>query len=113
MASRVRTKLKAVGQELRRRMHAPVADVGGWLRQMLGGYYRYYGVPRNYAMLDIFRQRVRRLWRRALNRRSQVGELTEAKLRRIANPWLPTPRIYHPYPEARLAVMIQGKSPVR
>ena len=113
MASRVRTKLKALGRELRRRMHAPVADVGRWLRQVLGGYYRYYGVPRNYAMLDSFRQSVRRLWHRALNRRSQVGVITEAKLRRIVDRWLPTPRICHPYPEARLAVMIQGKSPVR
>ena len=39
--------------------------------------------------------------------------VTEAKLKRIANLWLPTPRIFQPYPESRLAVMIQGKSPVR
>jgi hypothetical protein len=113
MACRVRMKLKALGQQLRRRMHAPVAEVGRWLSRVLSGYYRYHGVPRNYPMLDSFRQRVRRLWHRALNRRSQVGELTEAKLRRVADPWLPKPRICHPYPEARLAVMIQGKSPVR
>jgi hypothetical protein len=113
MASRVRTKLKALGQELRRRMHDPVVEVGRWLSRMLDGYYRYFGVPRNYPMLDSFRQRVRRLWHRALNRRSQVGVITEAKLRRIVDRWLPTPRICHPYPEARLAVMIQGKSPVR
>jgi len=113
MASRVRTKLKTLGRELRRRMHAPVAEVGQWLSRVLGGYYGYFGVPRNYPMLDSFRQRVRRLWHRALNRRSQVGAVTEAKLRRIADRWLPTPRVCHPYPEARLAVMIRGKSPVR
>jgi hypothetical protein len=27
--------------------------------------------------------------------------------------WLPTPRICQPYPEARLRVIIRGKSPVR
>jgi hypothetical protein len=64
-------------------------------------------------MLDSFRQAVRRLWHRALNRRSQTGNVTEAKLKCIADLWLPTPRICQPYPERRLAVMIQGKSPVR
>jgi hypothetical protein len=27
--------------------------------------------------------------------------------------WLPKPRILHPYPDRRLNVIIQGKSPVR
>ena len=113
MAKRVRAKLKSLKEELRRRMHDPIGEVGQWLRQVLSGHYRYYGVPRNYAPLDSFRQRVRHLWHRALNRRSQVGVVNEARLNRIAACWLPTPRICHPYPEARLAVMIQGKSPVR
>jgi len=113
MAARVRTKLAALKQELRRRLHAPVCDVGRWLGSVLRGHYRYYGVPRNYAMLDGFRQRVRRLWHRALEKRSQVGVVTEARLTRIATRWLPFPRICQPYPEARLRVMIQGKSPVR
>jgi RNA-directed DNA polymerase len=113
MADRVRAKLKSLKEELRRRMHDPIGDVGRWLTQVLTGHYRYYGVPRNYAMLDSFRQRVRRLWHRALNRRSQVGVVTEARLRRIADAWLPTPRICHAYPDARFAVIIQGKSPVR
>ena len=120
MAKRVRAKLKVLKEDLRRRMHDAVADVGRakakpprWLGQVLAGHYRYYGVPRNYAMLDSFRQRVRRLWHRALNRRSQLGVVTEARLRRIADAWLPLPRICQPYPEARLAVIIQGKNPVR
>lgn len=113
MAKRMRAKLRSLKEELRRRMHEAVSDVGRWLGQVLNGHYRYYGVPRNYAMLDSFRQGVRRLWHRALNRRSQVGVVTEARLRRIANAWLPPPRICQPYPNARLRVMIQGKSPVR
>ena len=113
MAGRVRAKLKNLKEELRRRMHDPISDVGRWLGQVLSGHYRYYGVPRNYAMLDSFRQRVRRLWHRALNRRSQVGVVTEARLERIVARWLPNPRICQPYPEARLRVIIQGKSPVR
>jgi group II intron reverse transcriptase/maturase len=113
MAQRLRAKLKILKEELRRRLHAPVSEVGRWLGQVLTGHYRYYGVPRNYAMLDSFRQEVRYLWHRVLNRRSQTGNVTEAKLKRIADIWLPTPRICQPYPERRLVVMIQGKSPVR
>ena len=113
MAERVRAKLKSLKEELRRRMHDSVSEVGQWLKQVLGGHYRYYGVPRNYAPLDSFRQRVRRLWHRALNRRSQVGVVTEARLNRIVECWLPHPHICQPYPEARLRVIIQGKSPVR
>jgi hypothetical protein len=67
----------------------------------------------HYAMLDSFRQEVRYLWHRALNRRSQTGNVTEARLKHIADLWLPTPRIYQPYPESRLAVIIRGKSLVR
>jgi hypothetical protein len=61
-------------------------------------------------MLDSFRQRVRRLWHRALNRRSQLGVVTEARLRRIADAWLPIPRICQPYPEARLRVIIKARA---
>ena len=67
----------------------------------------------NYRRLDTFRHRVRRLWQRALSRRSQKGRITEERMDRIAARWLPKPRICHPYPEVRLAVIIQGKSPVR
>ena len=113
MARRMHAKLKAVKDDLRRRMHEPIRKVGRWLGQVVAGHYRYHGVPRNYAALDVFRDRVRRLWQRAMSRRSQFGYLGQAKMTRIATRWLPRPRICHPYPEVRLAVMIRGKSPVR
>jgi len=87
--------------------------VGRWLGQVVSGHYRYYGVPRNDPALDIFRDRVRRLWRRAMNLRGQKGKIGEMRMGRISKRWLPRPGISHPYPEARLAVMIQGKRPVR
>jgi RNA-directed DNA polymerase len=110
---RMRAKLLCLKEALRRGMHLPVPQVGRWLKQVLTGHYQYYGVPRNYRALNLFRDRVRRLWHRALNRRSQRGRISEAAMSRIATCWLPTPRICQPYPEERLAVMIQGKSPVR
>jgi group II intron reverse transcriptase/maturase len=113
MAQRMRAKLAALTEELRRRRHDSIATTGKWLGAVVAGHFRYYGVPRNYPALDRFRDRVRRLWRRALMRRSQKGYISEPRMTRIASCWLPTPCICQPYPEARLAVMIQGKSPVR
>jgi hypothetical protein len=67
----------------------------------------------SWKALDTFRDRVRRLWHRTLNRRSQKGRSSEPSMSRIAACWLPLPRVCQPYPEVRFAVMIQGKSPVR
>jgi RNA-directed DNA polymerase len=113
MAVRVRAKLDALKQELRRRMHHRVGDVGEWLASVLRRHYRYYGVPRNSRMLGRFRDAVRRLWHRVLNLRSQKANTTESQMSRFVAQWLPLPRICHSYPAERLAVMIQGKSPVR
>jgi RNA-directed DNA polymerase len=113
IARRTHAKLAKLTEALRRRVCQPIGDVGRWLGQVLRGHYRYYGVPRNYPALDRFRDRVRRLWQRALSRRSQKGRVGEARMSQLAACWLPTPRICHPYPEARLRVIIQGKSPVR
>jgi len=46
---------------------------------------------------------VRRLWFRALRRRSQRHRLTWARMDRIATRWLPLARVLHPYPEVRFA----------
>jgi group II intron reverse transcriptase/maturase len=113
MTQRMHAKLKSLSEDLRRRMHQPLNEIGRWLGQAVNGHYRYYGVPRNYRALDVFRDRVRRLWQRALARRSQKGRIGEQRMSRIAARWLPRPRILRPYPNARQAVIIQGKSPVR
>ncbi len=113
IAKRARAKLKDLKEGLRRRLHEPVRDVGRWLGSVLRGHYRYYGVPRNYKAMDSFRNAVRRLWQQALKRRSQTATVTERRMSRLANHWLPRPRICQPYPDVRLAVIIQGKSPVR
>ena len=113
MAKRVRAKLSLLKQELWKRMHHGMGEVGEWLASVLRGHFRYYGVPRNGRMLNRFRDAVRRLWHRALNRRSQKARTDESRMSRHVGQWFPIPRICHPYPAARLAVMIQGKSPVR
>ena len=98
---RVEAKLQAVKQTLRARMHDPVPEVGKWLRSVLTGYYQYHAVPGNWASLQLFRERIGRYWRRALERRSQKGRLKADRVTRLIDRWLPRPHLVHPYPSVR------------
>lgn len=102
MKGRMRAKLKAIGQELRQRLHEPVQQVGAWLRSVVSGWYRYYALPLTTQDLSAFRYQVRWLWHRALCRRSQKHRMTWDRLDRLAKRWLPPPRALHPYPEQRI-----------
>jgi hypothetical protein len=113
MANRMRAKLRSLKEELRRRMHQGINATGHWLQSVLRGHVQYFGVPRNSQSLWAFRAHLTRLWKQALNRRSQRRSVTWERMSRIAKRWLNYPRIVHPYPEERLCVIIQGKSPVR
>ena len=104
MRKRLQNKLKALKQKLRRRMHAPILAQGKWLRMVLNGHYRYYGVPANGRALSTFHQQVVWLWKRSLGRRSQRGRITWERMKRLIKKWLPYPRIYHPWPSQRLIV---------
>jgi RNA-directed DNA polymerase len=112
-AKRLRVKLQAVKLELRRRMHQPIAQQGRYLRAMVTGHGRYFGVPCNGARLRTFRFQVARLWQRTLCRRSQSRGLTWRRMHRLTAHWLPVPNICHPYPSQRLIVTTQGRSRVR
>lgn len=113
MAQRFRAKLGEIKAELRRRRHQPVPEQGAWLRSVLLGHYRYYGVPLNIKALQRFQFEVTRLWQRSLSRRSQKGGVTWKRMQRLRSKWIPPVRIYHPYPQERFGVMTQGRSPVR
>jgi RNA-directed DNA polymerase len=102
---RMRAKLRAIKEELRRRMHEPIPQQGQWLRQVVRGYFAYHAVPTNVASLSAFRCHVEDLWRRALRRRSQKDHTTRDRIARLAADFLPAPRILHPWPDARFAVM--------
>jgi RNA-directed DNA polymerase len=82
-------------------MHEPVASVGEWLRSVVLGYYRYHAVPGNIDRLNVFAQRLRRLWRLILIRRSQRGRVRWDRLAPIFDHWIPAPRVLHPYPLER------------
>lgn len=101
---RVRAKLRAIKEELLRRRHEPTDEQGQWLRQVVTGWFNYHAVPTNIAALAAFRHHVRRLWRRALRRRSQTDGTSWRRITALANRWLPRPRILHPWPSARFLV---------
>jgi group II intron reverse transcriptase/maturase len=101
VSKRMRAKLEVIKQQLRKRMHEPVALTGKWLRSVVQGYFNYHAVPGNTESLCIFRYRVTRLWRQVLRRRGQKHHLSWARMVRLVDRWLPQPRVLHPYPRVR------------
>jgi RNA-directed DNA polymerase len=102
---RMQAKLREVKTELRRRMHAPIPEVGAWLRSVVLGHNRYFGVPMNGPALNTFRSQVGWHWHRVLSRRSQRGRVRWDRMRRLIGRWLPAVRIVHPYPLRRMGVV--------
>jgi RNA-directed DNA polymerase len=103
-SDRVRARVQAVGEELRRRMHEHIDEQGAWLRRVVMGFYAYHAVPTNAVALWDFRYNITNLWRRTLRWRSQKGAVTWKRMAVLQNRWLPKPRITHPWPEKRFAV---------
>lgn len=103
-ADRMRARLQEIKEVLRAHMHSPIPEQGRWLRQVLTGYFAYHAVPTNMRSLAAFRFCVTRTWRRMLSRRSQKAHVNWDRMTKIADAWLPQPRILHPWPEQRFAV---------
>ena len=97
-------KLADLKKKLSRNIHADVVKVGKWLQQVVRGWCQYHAVPGNYHRLQQFREAIQVLWLRTLQRRSQRGRrFTWAKFSKVCKRWLPSPKILHPYPDARFA----------
>jgi len=92
--ARMTRKLKELRIESRRRMHWPLKKQQRWLSAVLRGHYAYYGLLGNSRALSDFAYRVRKLWFRALCRRSQKNAMTWERFNRFLKVFpLPTPRI--------------------
>jgi RNA-directed DNA polymerase len=113
MRKRLQDKLKELKEELRRRLHLPIPEVGRWLRSVVNGHMQYYGVPMNGSAIACFRFAVGRLWHRTLCRRSQKGRVLWERMYRLLDRYLPKVRVCHPYPLQRLGVITQGRSRMR
>ena len=112
-ADRLRAKLAEVKDELQRRRHDPIPEVGKYLAAVVRGHAQYYGIKGNSKAIQRFHREVGRLWQRALSRRSQKGVVRWKRMQGLLDRWLPPPRIAHPSAEKLFAVMTQGRSPVR
>jgi RNA-directed DNA polymerase len=95
---RVRAKLKEIKTELKARMHEPIQFMGKWLRSVVTGFYRYFGVPGNYKDMSDFRYHIGQRWFHILRRRGQKGLLTWKEMGQLMDKWLPRPYICHSYP---------------
>jgi hypothetical protein len=101
---RKRAKVREVKEALRRRMHDPIPSQGQWLRQVVTGFFAYHAVPTNADTLAAFRYHIMVLWMRTLTRRSQKDRTGWDRINKLADQWLPKPRILHPWPNQRFAV---------
>jgi RNA-directed DNA polymerase len=110
MATRMRATLAAIKVRLRKRMHRPPAETGGWLGSVLRGWLNYHAVPSNSLRLKSFVAQVCRLWLRVLRRRSQKGRRgwTWQRFNRWVQRYLPPARILHPYPEDRFRARLKA-----
>jgi len=98
MRKRMPAKLQEVKEELRRRRHTTIGEQADYLRAVVQGHVRYYGVPRTSPALTAFRWAIGRLWWRSLSRRSQRGRIPWKRMTRILRLALPRVRICHLYP---------------
>jgi RNA-directed DNA polymerase len=96
----MRAKLLEIKEELRQRMHEPIPEQGGWL----AGFFNYHAVPTNSDALEAFRYYVTALWHRSLRRRSQKDTMNWERIGKLADDWLPRPRVLHHWPSVRFAV---------
>ena len=103
VAKRMTRKLAELKEELRERMHDQVNQTGKWLRSVIQGAVRYYGVPGNMKSLRAYYTAIGRMWRRSICRRSQKAaqRWTWERFYRLQFRWLPRPRVSHPYPSER------------
>jgi RNA-directed DNA polymerase len=97
----MRAKLR---EGLRQRWHVSIPDTGKWLGQVVAGYLAYHAVPTNCAAIGAFRRQVTVLWHRRLCRRSQKARLVWPRMTKLADDFLPKPRILHPWLSVRFAV---------
>jgi hypothetical protein len=103
-SDRMQVTLQRVKEELQCRRHEPIPLQGQWLSQVIRGFNAYHAVPTNYRSLVLFRDRVTRLWKRALMRRGQRASIPWERMMRLRDDYLPSPRILHPWPERRFGV---------
>jgi hypothetical protein len=101
---RMKAKLKEIKKALQCNRHWPIPELGKWLAQVVRGYFAYHAVPTNMEALNVFRYQVIKHLGRALRRRSQKDATPWDRICKIADAYIPKPRITHPWPDQRFVV---------
>ena len=101
---RMKAKIREIKDELRRRMHTPLAEQGKWLGSVVRGFFAYHAVPNNVPAISAFRFHIIRAWVRSLRRRSQKHRSSWDRLQVHLDRYIPQARVLHPWPEARFRV---------
>lgn len=91
-------KIKEMNREIRERLVVlgfPAPEVIKWLNQVVTGYFHYYGITDNIAMLCKFTDRMKWILFKWLNRRSQKRSYTWEQFNLLKKDFpIVTPRIY-------------------
>jgi RNA-directed DNA polymerase len=95
---RFRRALQRVAQWCREHRHESIREQQKALGMKLQGHFAYFGITGNSAMLALFLREVEEVWRKWLNRRSQLAPMPWERMHRLLKRYpLPRPRIVHPY----------------
>lgn len=95
---RLSRALARVNEWCRRHRHRPIPEQHQVLSQKLRGHYGYFGIIGNSDGIVTFYERVKRLWRKWLDRRSQRSRMSWERMNRLLQRYsLPSPRIRYPY----------------
>lgn len=104
--SRHARALLAIKEWCRINRHLPVPDQRKRLSEKMIGHYAYYGITGNSRQLYAYADRIKRIWKKWLERRSRAGPMSWAKFRALlARHPLPRPRIVHQYAAASQALL--------
>lgn len=109
----LRAGLSEIKDTLMRHSWWSVPQMGSYLAAATSGHYEYFGVPTNSQQLWGFRFEVGKLWKRAMERRSERTRVSWARMTRLIARWLPPAKIKHPWPGERFAVKTRGRSRMR
>lgn len=98
MRKRLRRSIKEITAWCQKHRHDPVKEQNKRINAKLRGHYQYYGRPTNFQSLWEYRQAVRRIWKKWLNRRTRGKTVNWSVYEQLLrqHPLL-RPRITHPW----------------
>ncbi len=107
---RMQRTLATIKERLQQRMHRPLGETGRWLERVVQGWLNDHTVPGNSIRLCQFCDEVKKLWLHTIRRRSHKGrdKWTWSRFARLAQKYLPKPRILHPTPYARFHARLKA-----